>query len=437
MIGNAIALKAASGATVTIGDFRAAGAAPATTWGEPIRVMDPGVPLSLYNPSDQDPMAIWKEQPSVRKVVGFAARHLAAVPWHVHRRVSDTDRQRLAGGTAETLLNSPARFRSGYNLWETVMVDKLLYDRWAVMYWKGQNGERDRLLRIPPKLLVIESDFLGQPTKVLLRNPQAGEPDIDLTDAPIAVSWGWSDQAAGGVSPMTTLRNLLRENKRAIEWREDLWMNGPKVSGVLKHPQSFKTDQARDRLVESWGAWRQRQQGTPILENGIEYQQLDTVTPKDARDIEGRTLTDIEVAGAYYIPPEMVGSREGTMSNIQAFRTMLYGPTLGPYFSDIHQAVNAGLMPYLGGADEYAEQDRDKASQGSVLERAKVYQVLVGGPVMTRNEARAEMNLPRVEGGDELITPMNVTSGGQANPQDSGTQNEGTGDTETESETPQ
>ena len=37
---------------------------------------------------------------------------------------------------------------------------------------------------------------------------------------------------------------------------------------------------------------------------------------------------------------------------------------------------------------------------------------------MTRNEARARQNLPAVEGGDELIVPMNVTEGGLASPTD-------------------
>jgi hypothetical protein len=38
---------------------------------------------------------------------------------------------------------------------------------------------------------------------------------------------------------------------------------------------------------------------------------------------------------------------------------------------------------------------------------------------MTRNEARATQNLPAIEGGDELIVPLNVVEGGQASPQDS------------------
>ena len=37
---------------------------------------------------------------------------------------------------------------------------------------------------------------------------------------------------------------------------------------------------------------------------------------------------------------------------------------------------------------------------------------------MTRNEARADNNLPPVDGGDELIVPLNVVEGGQASPQD-------------------
>jgi hypothetical protein len=38
---------------------------------------------------------------------------------------------------------------------------------------------------------------------------------------------------------------------------------------------------------------------------------------------------------------------------------------------------------------------------------------------MTRNEARARVNLPQVDGGDDLVTPLNVLIGDQASPTDS------------------
>jgi hypothetical protein len=40
-----------------------------------------------------------------------------------------------------------------------------------------------------------------------------------------------------------------------------------------------------------------------------------------------------------------------------------------------------------------------------------------GAPPLTRNEARARLNLPPKEGGDELITPLNVVAGGKPSPQ--------------------
>ena len=43
---------------------------------------------------------------------------------------------------------------------------------------------------------------------------------------------------------------------------------------------------------------------------------------------------------------------------------------------------------------------------------------------MTTNQARRILDMPAIDGGDELITPLNVLTGGQPSPQDGGrTQN--------------
>ena len=66
----------------------------------------------------------------------------------------------------------------------------------------------------------------------------------------------------------------------------------------------------------------------------------------------------------------------------------------------------------------YVEFDLTEKLKGSFEERASILQASVGAPWLTRNEARADNNLPPIEGGDELITPLNVTEGGPASPQD-------------------
>lgn len=417
------AIIKAAGEVVTIGSF-ANGFPTRTTWGTPWITNDAGIPLISYNPlGGTDPETMWKSQPALRKVVTFASRQIASIPWHAYKRVSDTDRERMQKSPAEQRLNRPSRFGSGFKFWNDVAIDKLLYDMFCVMDLNGN------LIRIPPRLLEIKADFLGQVQQVILHTP-AGEPDVDLTDAPIALSFGWHPNGGQGISPLHTLAQILEENRRAVSWRTAQWENSPKINGILKRPADAPKwgDTQRTRFLDSWRQWRDAPKagGTPLLEDGLDYQILEGVKPIDAKDIEGRQLTDAEVASAFHIPPELVGAREGNFSNIGAFRQMLFGPTLGPLFTEIQQAVNIGLVEHFDStADIYVEMDRDAAINGSFLEQAKLLSTLVGGPVMTRAEGRAKLNLPFIEGTDELIVPMNVTEGGQASPQDSGEQNEG------------
>ena len=85
----------------------------------------------------------------------------------------------------------------------------------------------------------------------------------------------------------------------------------------------------------------------------------------------------------------------------------------------LQQRINSFLLPMIGAdPDLYVEFDLTEKLKGSFEERASILQASVGGPWLTRNEARADNNLPPIEGGDEIITPLNVLIGGQSSPQD-------------------
>lgn len=432
-------LKAYSGTNVTIGDTQFGAAWPTTTtWGDPIRVVDPGIPLNQYDPGGRmDPLHIWKTQQSVRRVVGFAARQFASVPWKAYKRKSDTDRERQHQSKAERLLSSPAKYRTGYTLMETLLIDKYLYDRWCVLFLPATGANPERLLRVPPRLLEIHSNWMGEGKKIIIQNPVAGEKDIDITDAPMGIGWGWSAEAAGGVSPLLTLRAELEESSRAVEWRTHQWTQSPKMTGILTLATEYKDPNKRDRFLQDWRQWRDLPHaGTPLLENGMEYKELKGITPRDAQDIEGRKFTNEEVATALFIPPELLGLRESTFSNLIALRQMLFQTVLGPFFIEFQQAFNGDFLRAIDSTPKlYVEADREAAVAGSLIEQAQIYQTLTGGPVMTVAEARARMNLPHLPGTDKLIVPMNVTEGGQASPRDSGSQNRKP-NTEPEQETP-
>ncbi|MHC9695122.1 hypothetical protein ACQXYF_09600 [Corynebacterium diphtheriae] len=58
----------------------------------------------------------------------------------------------------------------------------------------------------------------------------------------------------------------------------------------------------------------------------------------------------------------------------------------------------------------YVEFNLDEKLRASFEEKAAVTSAAVGGPWMTRNEARAMNNLPAIDGGEDLITPLNATT---------------------------
>ena len=66
----------------------------------------------------------------------------------------------------------------------------------------------------------------------------------------------------------------------------------------------------------------------------------------------------------------------------------------------------------------YVEFNMAEKMRGSFEEQAAAASTATGRPWMTVNEQRARFNLPQLPGGDELITPLNVTEGGLASPRD-------------------
>jgi HK97 family phage portal protein len=343
----------------------------------------------------------------------------------VYRRVDDTDRKRVSDSPAEKTLRQPGVFTTGDQFLRKIVTDRLIYDRWLAVVLPGVG-----LKRIPPRNFTIDSGLdLDEPTRISFTVSGRQFEITDRVEYPFALATGWSEFTAAGVPSLQTLAQILNENRRAVAWRNAQWERSPKLTGYLTRPVGPRWEKnSKTEFLEDWRDYRNgKAAGTPILEDGMEYKQIgSTVSPRDAQDLEGRQLTDIEVCSFYHIAPELIGAREGSFANVAAYRRMLYGPSVGPIIVELENAFNAHIVPALAGGDPsvYADLDRQAAIDGSFMEQASIIQTMVGAPVMTRNEGRAKLDLPRIEGENELITPLNVTAGGQASPTDSGSQNE-------------
>ncbi|MFF1555615.1 phage portal protein [Rhodococcus erythropolis] len=380
-------------------------------------------PASRLQLSDSLSMAyyeLWRKQSAVRMTVNFLARNTAQLGIHVFERRGDDDRRRITQHPLAELLRKPHPQTTRYRLIDDLVHDLAIYDR---AYWQKiltKDGV-SALARIPPDFVTEKGESWLHPEYFEVKG-SAGK--IEVPADQIVYFHGYSNTGIAGDSPLEGLRQTLSEEFEASNMRSQVLRNGARVSGYLERPAGAPmwTREAKNQFREGWRSQYTgngpQSGGTPVLEEGMTFKNA-SQTAEQLQYIEARKLTREEVAAAYFIPPSMLGIMgSATFSNIQEQHKMLYQDTLGPLLQQIKEEIELQLVPDLADEELYVEFNIDGKLAGSFEERASAIQTSVGGPYISRNEARARENLPPVPGGDELITPLNVIIGGQASPSD-------------------
>ncbi|MBW0270772.1 phage portal protein [Nocardia sp. MH4] len=382
----------------------------------------PGAPamprLRLADDMTMDYLELWRTQGSVRTCVSFLARNVSELAIHVFERRSDLERVRVTNHPLPELLETPNPFTTQYRLMSALMHDMGIWDRaywWKIKPKSGGLG----LVRLPPPLVTPKGENWLTPDQFEV---QASRGKRLIPADEVVYFRGYAGLDDFGSSPIEALRSTLAEEWAAGRMREQVLRNGARVSGYLSRPvEAPKWEEpARERFRKSW-----RSQytgggpevgGTPVLEDGMTFVPA-SQTAKDLQYLEVRKLSREEVAAAYFIPPPMVGILDhATFSNITQQHKMLYQDTLGPWLTQLKQEIELQLIPDLSADRLYVEFNLREKLSGSFEERGKTIQTAVGGPWMTVNEARALDNRPPIDGGDELIRPLNVTQNGDQDP---------------------
>lgn len=386
----------------------------------------PSYSLRVASDYTLDYAAIWRTQPAVRTVVSFLGRNIAQLGLHVYERTSDTDRRRVTDHPLAKLIGKPAPWTTRYRLLDALVQDFAIFD---VAYWaKFRSDDQYALTRLAPSQVELIGDTGFMPTGFRYRG---GKGSRDFAAEEVVYFRGYNPSSTvAGAPPIEALRRVLAEEWEAGRMREQVLRNGARTSGYLERPAGAPrwSDGARTKFARAWKAQYAgggpEAGGTPILEDGMVFKAA-SQTAEQLQYVEARKLTREEVAAAFHIPPPMIGILDhATFGNIEEQHKMLYQDTLGPWLTMLQEEIALQLLPDFDQTGSiYVEFNLAEKLRGSFEEQAASLQTSVGAPWLTRNEARARQNLPALDGGDELVTPLNVLIGGQASPSDSGSQN--------------
>lgn len=372
---------------------------------------------------------LYQTQDNLQAVVNFLANSIAQLPLKVYVREGESERKRDRESIASKLLWRPNADQTSFEFFRALMVEYFVCGSVYVWLLPDADAESGYQLRIVPTEWIIRGESNAYSTDTLLICTRNGGTGFEIPKKEFIQFRTYSvGSPAGYLSPISALRQTLSEQVEAGRFRRQLWKSSGRLNAQIVRPKDVApwTDEQKKKFAtafrEAWSSGGSKAGSIPILEDGMEIKPFAT-SFREQQYAESVVLTREAVAAAYGVNPSLIWhSNTQTYASSRDNARALYAECLGPVIQMLQQRINAFLLPKVGADPRtYVEFDLTEKLKGSFEERAQIYQSACGGPYMTRDEIRAEMNLaPLPDGqGEDIIVPLNVLVGGQASPQDS------------------
>ena len=374
-------------------------------------------------------LELYQTQGNVYAVISFLSDSIAQLPLKVYVRKGETERDRDRVSNAAKLLWRPNDYQTSFEFIQGLMSEFYVFG--SVYAWLADDLETESgysLHLIPMQWVITKNPAQNGKPESLRVCTKTGEPAVDIPiDELIQFKTYSPGNPKGYLSPLCGLRQTLSEQVEAGRFRRQLWRSSGRLNAQIIRPKDVAPwdDEQKKKFVtafrEAWGAGGSKAGSIPLMEDGMEIKPFST-SFKESEWAQSVKLSREDVAAAYHVNPSLIWHSETqTYASARDNARALYAECLGPTIQMLQQRINAFLLPKVGAADgTYVEFDLTEKLKGSFEERAAIYQSACGGPYMTRDEVRAEQNLPPLPDGQgsQIITPLNVVEGGQASPQD-------------------
>ena len=369
---------------------------------------------------------LYATQSNLHAVVSFLADSIAQLPLKVYRRDGEADRERDRDSVAAKLLWRPNADQTCYEFINALSVEFLLMGVSTVWLLPDADSESGYQLRLIPREWIADTNRSTNYAPDVLKLHTGSGQFVSIDRGEFVQFRMYSPGNPGGYqSPIAALRTTLTEQIQADRFRTQIYRSSGRFNAYITRPKDVAPwdDETKRKWLtafrEGWGDDGENAGKMPLLEDGMEIKPY-AFNAKEAQYAETKQLSREDVAAAYHVNPSLIWhTTTQTYASAKDNARALYADCLGPTLQMLQQRLNSFLLPMIGAdPDTYVEFDLTEKLKGSFEERASILQSAVGGPYMTRNEARADNNLPPVDGGDELIVPLNVVTGGQASPQD-------------------
>lgn len=291
-----------------------------------------------------------EESPTVQAIVNAISMHFSALPVQLFRKGESMGRE-----TKEPLPNHPvARLLRRPNQWQTqseffgdAAATLVKHGRFVAIKTQGVTGPIRYLVPVDPLSVQInQSDNYD----LRYRITTAGGAQRDYEPWEVHYVRSRSTDFITGDSPVWKAREAIALEIAAQKFGAEFFGNGAMPGLIFKYAENFRghtSKEQRDKFVESFqDAYGTRKRFRALLlPFGIgEASKLD-VDNESMQFLETRKLQRNIIAGAFGVPPHLVGDLErGTFSNIEHQSQEFLNKVILPYARLFEQAMERDLL---------------------------------------------------------------------------------------------
>lgn len=288
-----------------------------------------------------------EESPTVQAIVNAVCTTIQSLPVHVIRKGTSNGRESketLPSHPVARLLEQPNDWQTSTDYWGDLASVLVRYGRYVAIKGRGVTGPIRRLYPVQPSAVVIDQD---DELSVRFRvTSTRGQREYTLDE--VHYVRGRAKDFLCGDSPVVKAREAIGLEIAAQRFGAAFFGNGA-TPGLVFRPKPGVTinPEQRTQFLDSVQAFASvsKRFKAMLLPHGLETPDPIKVENDKAQFLETRKMQRSVIAGAFGVPPHLVGDLErGTFSNIEHQSQEFQEKVILPYVRVIERAMERDLL---------------------------------------------------------------------------------------------
>jgi HK97 family phage portal protein len=334
--------------------------------------------------------------------VRLLSETVSSLPFNVYDR---SNNELASDFYFQTFINrKPNRYQTRQEFFETMMLNLTLH-----------GNAYAKVLRINGKIVSLMPMMSAQvEVRLLTDGSVVYEYTRDNQTEILAEQSVWHIKLYGngiiGKSPLAFGRNIFGVAQAAEQTVTRIYNNGGKRSGVLTLDKLLSPSQREQVRQNFSGLTTSTDDRLLVLEMGMKFDPI-SMSPQDIELLASRRFQLEEICRWFGVPSVLVNDTSGSTtwgSGIEQLVSGFYKLNLRPYLERFESSIQVNLFSENEDKRYYCEFDFEGLLRSDLKSRLEGYRTAIAGSILTPNEARKIEGWSAMDGGDKLLSQVNM-----------------------------